>query len=120
MHQCDHVGVLEQVAQLSLDVAVIDVDQDRPGLHDPEHRDDDLDAVAAVEADLVALLHAPADQVVGEAVGLVLQLGVGDLLVAADQGDPVGYGVDGVLGEVGDVQGHRAQTRTCYIFSQAG
>ena len=46
-------------------------------------------------------------QVVGEAVGLLLQLGVGDLLVAADQGDTVRHGVDGVLGEIGDVQGHR-------------
>ncbi len=45
-------------------------------------------------------------QVVGEAVGLLLQLGVGQLLVAADQGNAVWHGVDGVLGEVGDVQGH--------------
>jgi hypothetical protein len=43
---------------------------------------------------------------VGEAVGLVLQLGVGDLLVAADQGDTVRHSVDGVLGEIGYVQGH--------------
>ena len=46
-------------------------------------------------------------QVVGEAVGLLLQLGVGQLFVAADEGDAVWHGVDGVLGEVGNVQGHR-------------
>ena len=45
-------------------------------------------------------------QVVGEAVGLLLQLGVGQLFVAADEGDTVRHGVDGVLGEIGNVQGH--------------
>ena len=106
MHQRDHVGVLEQVPQLALDVAEVDVDQDGAGLDDAEHRDDDLDAVPAVQPDLVVLLHALVDQVVGEAVGLLLQLAVGQLVVAADQGDAVWHGVDGVLGEVCNVQGH--------------
>ncbi len=106
MHQRDHVGVVEQILQLALDVAEVDVDQDRAGLDDAEHRDDDLDAVAAVQADLVVLLDALVDEVVREAVGLLLQLGVGQLFVAADQGDTVRHGVDGVLGKVGDIQGH--------------
>jgi len=46
------------------------------------------------------------DQIVREAVGLLLQLGVGDLIVTADQGDAIWHGVDGVLGEIGNVQGH--------------
>ena len=45
VHERDHVGVVEQVLQLALDVAEVDVDQDRAGLDDAEHRDDDLDAV---------------------------------------------------------------------------
>ena len=106
VHQRDHVGVLEQVAQFALDVAVVDVDQDRARLDDAHHRDDDLDAVAAVEADLVVLLHTPLLQVVREAVGLLLELGVGQLLVAADQGDTVRDGIDGVLRQVGNIQGH--------------
>ena len=106
VHQRDHVGVVEQVPQLALDVAEVDVHQDGARLHDAEHRDDDLDAVAAVQADLVVLLHALVDEVVREAVGLLLQLGVGELFVAADQGDAVRHGVDGVLGKVGDIQGH--------------
>ena len=72
MYQRDHVGVLEQVAQFTLDVAVVDVDQDRARLDDAHHRDDDLDAVAAVETDLVVLLHPLLLQVVREAVGLLL------------------------------------------------
>ena len=106
VHQRDHVGVLEQVLQLALDVAEVDVDQDGAGLDDAEHRDDDLDAVAAVQPDLVVLLHALVDQVVGEAVGLLLQLPIGQLVVAADQGNAVWHGVDGVLGEVCNIQGH--------------
>ena len=113
--QRDHVGVVEQVAKLALDVAVVDVHQDGARLDDAEHRDDDLDAVAAVQPDLVVLLHPLIDQVVGEAVGLLLQLGVGQLLVAADQGDTVRHSVDGVLGEIGNIQGHGHQIRTCYI-----
>ena len=107
VHQRDHVGVLEQILQLALDVAEVDVDQDGAGLDDAEHRDDDFDAVAAVQPDLVVLLDALVDEVVGEAIGLLLQLGVGELLVAADQGDTVRHSVDGVLGEIGNVQGHR-------------
>jgi len=45
-------------------------------------------------------------QVVSEPVGLVLELGVGDLAVAADQRDPIREGVDGMLEQVGHVQCH--------------
>ncbi len=106
VHQRNHVGVLEQVSQFTLDVAVVDVDQDRARLDDAHHRDDDLDAVAAVETDLVVLLHTPLLQVVREAVGLLLELGIGQLLVAADQGNTVRDGIDGVLRQVGNIQGH--------------
>jgi hypothetical protein len=43
---------------------------------------------------------------VGQAVGLLLQLGIGELVVTADQGDTVRHSVDGVLGKIGNVQGH--------------
>ena len=71
MDQRDHVGVFEEVAKFTLDVAVVDVYQDGAGLDDAQHRDDDLDAVAAVQPDLVVLLHALIDQVVRKAVGFV-------------------------------------------------
>ena len=106
VHQRDHVRVVEQILQLALDVAEVDVDQDGAGLHDAEHRDHDLDAVSAVQPDLVVLLDALVDQVVGEAVGLLLQLSIRQLLVTADQGNAVRHGVDGVLGKIGNVQGH--------------
>ena len=106
VHQGHHVGVLEQVLQLALDIAEVDVDQNGARLDDAEHRDNDLDAVAAVEPDLVVLLDALVDEVVGELVGLLLQLAVGQLVVTADQGDTIWHGVDGVFGKVCNVQGH--------------
>ena len=50
----DHVGVVEQVAQLVLDVAVVDVDRDGPELEGGEHRLEVLGAVGQVDADVVA------------------------------------------------------------------
>ena len=55
---------------------------------------------------LSSFFDALVEEVVGQAVGLLLQLGIGELFVAADQGNTVRHGVDGVLGEIGNVQGH--------------
>ena len=45
-------------------------------------------------------------QVVGQAIGLVLELAIGDLAVAVDQRDPLGEGVGGMLEDVGHIQCH--------------
>ncbi|GAB3218541.1 hypothetical protein GCM10027535_12770 [Mycolicibacterium hippocampi] len=45
----------------------------------------------------------------GQSVGLFLQLGVGQLTVTSDQGDAVRHSVDGVLGEVSDIQSHSSK-----------
>ena len=47
--QRHHVGVVEEVVELALDVAVVHVDVDRADLDDREHRDDVLDAVLGVD-----------------------------------------------------------------------
>ena len=117
MHERHHVRVVEQVLQLALDVAEVDVDQDRAGLDDAQHRDDDLDAVAAVEPDLVVLLDALVDEVVRQAIGPLLQLGVRQRLVTRNEGDAVRHGVDGVLGEIGDIQSHSSKLeRVTFLF----
>ncbi|BBZ31566.1 hypothetical protein MCNF_01710 [Mycolicibacterium confluentis] len=41
-----------------------------------------------------------------QAVGFLLEFGIGQLLVAADECDTVRHGIDGMLGEIRDVQGH--------------
>ena len=55
----DEVGVLEEVAQLLLDVAEVDVHDARPDLVDREHRLDPLDAVRREDADVIAGLARP-------------------------------------------------------------
>ena len=60
------------------------------------------------------------DEIVREAVGLLLKLGIGDLLVTADQGDAVGYGIDGVLGEIGDIQGHVPKLEPVTVLHNPG
>jgi hypothetical protein len=43
---------------------------------------------------------------VGQAVGPLLQLGVGEPFIPGYDGDTVWHGVDGVLGKIGNIQGH--------------
>ncbi len=105
----DDVGVVEEVVELPLDVAVVHVDRDRADLDDRQHRDDVLDAVLGVDRDVVAGLHPLRLQVVREAVGLGLQLGVGHDPVTDLDGGVVGRRVDGVFEEVSDVVSHAAR-----------
>ena len=63
------VGVVEEVAQLLLDVAEVHVHRHGPDLVGRQRGLDPLDAVGAVDADVVAGPDALGEQVVGELVG---------------------------------------------------
>jgi hypothetical protein len=102
----DHVGVVEEVVELPLDVAVVDVDRHRTDLDRGEHGDDVLDGVLGVDRHVVAGADALALQVVREPVGLGLQVGVRRDAIAHLDGGVVGGGVDRVLEQVSDVEGH--------------
>ena len=65
-------------------------------------------AVEPVDADVVAGPDALRREVVREAVRPLLELRVRARLVGDDQRDPIGDGVDDVLGEICDVPGHGA------------
>ena len=106
------VGVVEQVAELLLDVPVVHVHRHGADLVGGQRRLDPLDAVGAVDADVVAGLDALGDQVVGEPVGPLLELPVGAPLVADDQHLAVGHEVDGVLEQVRDVVRHSGSDDT--------
>ncbi len=106
VNERNHVGVVEDVLQLVLDVPVIDVDHHGPDLENRDHGLDRLDDVPAVDADLVTRLNAMFTQVVTEAVCSVLQLCISHLAVVRDQRNAVRNEVDCVLYEVCDVKGH--------------
>jgi hypothetical protein len=101
------VGVAEQVGELVGDVAVVDVDPDRPELEHGPQALDPLDGVDAVDAHVVARSDALGGEVVGEAVGACVHLGVGAALAVGHQVLAVAPRVGGVLEQVGQVELHR-------------
>ena len=104
----DGVAVVEEVDELVLHVAVVHVDRDGSQLVGREHRLHELDAVVRVDRHVVAATDALRGEVVGQAVGALLELREGLLAIAADQGGAIGHGIDRVLDEVGQVEGHAA------------
>ena len=119
VHQRDRVRVRQHVLQLVVDVAVVDVDGGRAQLARREQRLDRLDRVAGVQADVITGADPEAGQVMSQPVGTFLQLAVGQLPVAAGHRGTFGEGVRGMLEEVGEVQGHGNESRTCYCSGQA-
>ena len=72
----DDVGVVEEVVELGLDVAVVDVDRDRANLEAPEQTLDELDAVAHVQSNVIAGPDTDTRQVAGDAIRALVQLDV--------------------------------------------
>ena len=85
------------------------VDRDGTDLEDREQGDDVLDGVLGVEPDVIALPDPLAGQVVGQLVGLTLELCVSHFAVADLDRHLLGRGVDGVFEEVSDVVAHGAR-----------
>ena len=102
------VCVLEDVRELVLDVAVVDVDPHRAELEDCPQRLDPLRAVVRVDADVVAGADALGGEVVGETVGTRLHLPVRPPLAFGDEVLALAEGVDRRLEEVGEVEVHPA------------
>ena len=109
VEQRHDVGVVEEVVELTLDVAVVHVDRDRADLEDREQGHDVLHAVLRVDADVVAHADAAGRQEVRQPVGVGLELGVRHLAVPHLDDGPVRHHVDGVLEQVGDVESHVAR-----------
>src|SRR5699024_1591842 len=100
------VVVVEEILELRRHVAVVDVDHHAADLEDRDHRLDGLDGVATVYGHLVVVGHADGLQVVGQAVGPVLEFAEGQYAVPLDQDFAVRYAVDAVLDKVSDGVSH--------------
>ena len=112
-------GVVEQVAQLLGDVAVVHVERRDPGLVGAEHRLDVLVAVVEVAGEVVLPALVPAeraplgvgaepgaDQVVGQPVGALGHLAVGEPSVAPHDALAVGDGGADRVVHVSEVELH--------------
>jgi hypothetical protein len=110
VHHVDRAGVGEDVAQLVGDVAVVHVDRHDSRLERGEHRLEPLGPVPRVDADPLPGLDAGVAQVMGDAVGPLVELAVRQPDVAGDEGEPVGAGVGDDLEEVGQVE------RSCHRY----
>ena len=86
------VGVLPEVTELVVGVAVVGVDRDQPDLEGGEERLQVLGAVVEIEGHLVLLDHAQVQQVSGHTVGPAVELGPAD--VARPLGHRDGVGLD--------------------------
>ena len=105
VHEGLEIRVVEQIAQLVLDVAVVHVDGDGAQLVGRQHRFDVLRAVVHVAADVVAGADATFGQGVREPVGAIFELGVRQRARRRDQCGALGHTIDGSLGEVSEVEG---------------
>ena len=103
-------GVVVQVTELLLDVAVVHVDRYGADLERREHALDVLGAVEQLEANVVPGSDAGRGEVVGQPVRAFVQLAVGESPVAGDEDLALGIGVGDGLVEVGQVQAHWASS----------
>src|SRR4051812_30759549 len=104
--QCDESRVVVQVTQLALDVPVVDVDGDGPQLERCEHAFDVLRTVDQLQADRVTRTDARTGQMIGEAVGTLVDLPVGEPPVADDEDLAVRVCVGHRLVEGSEGEGH--------------
>ena len=101
----DTVGVVVQVAQLVVHVAVVDVDRHCADLEAGEERLDPFGAVHRVDRDVITRPDTDRRKVIGESVRSLVELGVGPALIAGDQRGAVRRGIGHFLEQIGEVVG---------------
>ena len=97
------VGVVPQVGQLVLAVAVVGVDRDQCRLQRAEHGLEVLGAVVEVERHLVLVGHPRRQQPAGHAVRPGVEVGPAQAAVALDDGRRIGLGRGHRLPHVGEI-----------------
>ena len=110
--EADESRVLVEVLQLTGRVAVVDVDRHGPDLEASEHALDVLGAVGELEADPISGADAGTFEVVGKAVGAVVQLGVTEPASARHHHRLGPRVVNRALEEIGQIELH-GPPRSC-------
>ena len=68
---------------------------------------------------MVTGAYANAGEVVGKPVSAILKFGIRNLTIAASHREALRKKINRMLEEIGKVQRHGIETRTCYCFGQA-
>jgi len=106
-HEGDEVGVGEEVLELTFHVAVVHVHGDGSDLVGPEHPFDVLGAVEQLEPDVVAPADAGTSQMVRQAVGALLELGVRHPAFDRGERGAIAVGISDMLEQLRQVVRHR-------------
>jgi hypothetical protein len=106
-HQGHQAGVAVEVLKLAGDVPVVHIDRDGPDLEAGQHGLDVLGAVGQLRPDPVTGPDAGGDQVVGEPVGPLVELGIREPALPRDHGLDVADLVGDALEQVRQIQLHR-------------
>ncbi len=106
------VGVVDHVAELGGDVAIVDVHRYRPRLVAADHGLGPLGPVVGEDADVGAGGNTRGGQVMGEPVGPLVELAVGEAFGPRHQRQAVGDGVDHHFEQIGQVEPPRTHRLT--------
>ena len=100
------VGVVEEVTELFVDVAVVDVDPHGTDLEDRPEDLRPLDGVVGVDPNVVTGLNPEVGEGVAELVRAGLELGVGSSLAPGNERSSLGESIDGLFEEISEVEVH--------------
>ncbi len=90
-------GVIEDVGEFIGFGGGVDHHEDAAGFEYGPNGDDGFDGVIEADGDAVAAADTGGEQTVGEAIGELVDLGVGEALLAADEGGFSGEAAGGVF-----------------------
>ena len=113
----DEVCVVEQVGELGVDVAVVDVDGDGPDLEGAQHAFDVLGAVEQLQTHVVAGADARGQQVVGQSVGSFVELVIGQPATTGHHRLVLGDGVGHQLEQITEIERPRRSYRIPNILT---
>ena len=97
-----HFGMIEDVIHVGRAEHGIDRHPDQAGAMNAEQRFDELDRVVADGRNLLAGLQSARDQIIGEAIGVALELGKGHAPLAIGQRDAIRKAPRRALQEIAD------------------
>ena len=104
--QAHQAGVVVEVLEFAGDIAVVDVDRNRPDLEAGQHDLDVLGPVGQLHPDTVTCSDPGGGQVVSETVGPPVEVPVGEAARTCDHGFGIGHLIGDELVEIRQVQLH--------------